>query len=334
MAFKIPNFYAQNKQKAFAKGPEASTVPSPLNVSYDEAYDNISLEKKKDMTKEQFKEKAKKYNTDNYGTTEPTKASKDGKLNDKQNKALVKSKEVAKKNADAVKAKKASESTKTAETTKTDEDKKVTPKNARRARRSERIKKRKAKKEGIQEVKDSGLKGKAKREAKRAVRDKVGKTKVGKFLKKTKDAVVGDGLGNKKKEKKSDTSVSDSERSKKRQASGNYNKDGSPKSAEERGSALAKLTSIERRAARKQGKAKRAQNDADYGKKERKSFDENPAPTGKKKERLQKKADRKQTKADKLMKKADISSESLSKMSDEKRNAIYDKAKKHKNKNR
>ena len=31
MAFKIPNFYAQNKQKAFAKGPEASTVPSPLN---------------------------------------------------------------------------------------------------------------------------------------------------------------------------------------------------------------------------------------------------------------------------------------------------------------
>jgi len=98
--------------------------------------------------------------------------------------------------------------------------------------------------------------------------------------------------------------------------------------------ALPKLTSIERRAARKQGKAKRAQNDADYGKKERKSFDENPAPTGKKKERLQKKADRKQTKADKLMKKADISSESLSKMSDEKRNAIYDKAKKHKNKNR
>ena len=197
MAFKIPNFYAQNKKGAFAKGPEASTVPSPLNkaTSYDEAYDNISLEKKKDMTREQFKVKAKKYNTDNYGTTEPTKASEEGKLTDKQNEALKKSKAVTKKNADDVKAKKASE-TKTAEPVKTDEDKKVTPKNARRARRSERIKKRKAKKEGIQEVKDSGLKGKAKREAKRAVRDKVGKTKVGKFLKKSKDKVVGDALGN------------------------------------------------------------------------------------------------------------------------------------------
>ena len=197
MAFKIPNFYAQNKKGAFAKGPEASTVPSPLNkaTSYDEAYDNISLEKKKDMTREQFKVKAKKYNKDNYDTTEPTKASEEGKLTDKQNEALKKSKALAKKNADAVKAKKASE-TKTAEPVKTDEDKKVTPKNARRARRSERIKKRKAKKEGIQEVKDSGLKGKAKREAKRAVRDKVGKTKVGKFLKKSKDKVVGDALGN------------------------------------------------------------------------------------------------------------------------------------------
>ena len=335
MAFKIPNFYAQNKQKAFAKGPEASTVPSPLNVSYDEAYDNISLEKKKNMTKEQFKEKAKKYNTDNYGTTEPTKASKDGKLNDKQNKALVKSKEVAKKNADAVKAKKASESTKTAETTKTDEDKKVTPKNARRARRAERIDKRAAKKKGIKEVKDSGLKGKAKREAKRAVRDKVGKTKVGKFLKKTKDAVVGDGLGNKKKEKKSDTSVSDSERSKKRQASGNYNKDGSPKSAEERGSALAKLTAKERKAAKLTGRAQRVSEKA--LKEDLKN--QKPTPTKPLQEDKEygiaegttKKSRRKIKRADKIQKKADKAIKETGGL-DSKSDATYEEMRKKKDK--
>ena len=163
MAFKIPNFYAQNKKSAFAKRPEASSVPSPLNVSYDEAYDNISLEKKKDMTKEQFVKKAKKYNTDNYGTTEPTKAAEDGKLTDKQVEALKKSKKVnAKKDVD----KKTDVKPEVKPEVKADVDP-VKPKGKKRAKRAARIEKRKQKKEGIQAVKDSGLKGKEKREAKR-----------------------------------------------------------------------------------------------------------------------------------------------------------------------
>ena len=201
MAFKIPNFYAQNKKAAFARGPEASTVPSPLNISYDDAYDAQSDEKKSKQSKEEFKKAAKDYNTKAYGTTEPTKAAEENKLNDTQKKKLIVEKLKAsktRKDTAAEKEKNAKKVTepKVTETTKTDEDKKVTPKNARRARRAERIRKRKAKRKGIKEVNKSGLKGKAKREAKEAVRVKVGKTKVGKFLKKAKDKVVGDALGN------------------------------------------------------------------------------------------------------------------------------------------
>jgi len=288
MGFKIPNFYKQTFQAPNSKGPAPSThsKQSPLNVSYDEAYDAQSEEKKKTQTREEFKKAAKEYNIKRYGTTEPTRDSKKAGKTKEELAIQVKATNEKKENPKPVE-------------TKNEETKNEEPKN-RRQKRSDRIKKREEKKKEIKKIKESGLKGKEKREAKRAVREKVGKTKVGKFLKSAKDKVVGDALGN---EVKKD-------------------------------SPAAKLTSIERRAARKQGKAARAQNDADYGKKERKSIDENPAPTGKKKERLQKKADRKQRKADKLKKKADISIESLSKMSDEKRNAIINKAKKHKNKNR
>jgi len=217
MAFKIPNFYAQNKKSAFAKGPEASSVPSPLNnrtkesplrelitkrnnesvstgksVSYDEAYDAQSDEKKSNQSRAEFKKAAEKYNMDNYGTTEPTKAAEDGKLTNKQVEALKKSKKVnAKKDVD----KKTDVKPEVKPEVKADVDP-VKPKGKKRAKRAARIEKRKQKKEGIQAVKDSGLKGKEKREAKRAVRKKVGKTKVGKFLKSAKDAVVGDALGN------------------------------------------------------------------------------------------------------------------------------------------
>lgn len=198
MAFKIPNFYAQHKKGAFAKGPEASNVPSPLNVSYKAAYEAQSDEKKSKQSEADFTKAAEDYNMKNYGTKSPSKGIDDDFKSKAKTEKLKSEKEEYKKKREvtaAEKAKKASE-TKTAEPTKTDEDKKVVPKNKRKARRLERIEKRKAKKKGIQEVKDSGLKGKAKREAKRAVRDKVGKTKVGKFLKKGKDKVVGDALGN------------------------------------------------------------------------------------------------------------------------------------------
>ena len=337
MAFKIPNFYAQHKKGAFAKGPEASNVPSPLNVSYKAAYEAQSDEKKSKQSEADFTKAAEDYNMKNYGTKSPSKGIDDDFKSKAKTEKLKSEKEEYKKKREvtaAEKAKKASE-TKVTETTKTDEDKKVVPKNKRKARRLERIEKRKAKKKGIQEVKDSGLKGKAKREAKRAVRDKVGKTKVGKFLKKTKDAVVGDGLGNKKKEKKSDTSVSDSERSKKRQASGNYNKDGSPKSAEERGSALAKLTAKERKAAKLTGRAQRVSEKA--LKEDLKN--QKPTPTKPLQEDKEygiaegttKKSRRKIKRADKIQKKADKAIKETGGL-DSKSDATYEEMRKKKDK--
>ena len=298
MGFKIPNFYKQTFQAPNSKGPAPSThsKQSPLNVTPPNGSSS-------DKPKRSFDEAYEKRDQDIYGSMSKEEYIKEAK---RQKKSKEDGKGYDAPSKPITKAKVETDKpveTKPVETkpveTKSEETKNEEPKN-RRQKRSDRIKKREEKKKEIKKIKESGLKGKEKREAKRAVREKVGKTKVGKFLKSAKDKVVGDALGN---EVKKD-------------------------------SPAAKLTSIERRAARKQGKAARAQNDADYGKKERKSIDENPAPTGKKKERLQKKADRKQRKADKLKKKADISIESLSKMSDEKRNAIINKAKKHKNKNR
>jgi len=205
MAFKIPNFYAQNKKSAFAKGPEASSVPSPLNVSYDEAYDAQSDEKKSKQSKADFKKAAEKYNMDNYGTKTPSKGIDDDfKSKAKTEKLKREKEEYKKKREDTAKAKADAETKTEVTETKKEEPKTdvdpVKPKGKKRAKRAERIARRKKKKEGIQAVKDSGLKGKEKREAKRAVRKEVGKTKVGKFLKSAKDAVVGDALGNDVKE--------------------------------------------------------------------------------------------------------------------------------------
>ena len=195
MAFKIPNFYKQTFQAPNSKGPAPSThsKQSPLDsrgggdlrkpsVSYDEAYDAQSEEKKKTQTREEFKKAAKAYNAKKYGTTEPTRDSKKAGKTKEELALEVKARNEKK------------EETKPVE----NKDKVVKneePKN-RRQKRADRIKKRKEKKKAIKEIKESGLKGKEKREAKRAVREKVGKTKVGKALKSAKDKVVGDALGN------------------------------------------------------------------------------------------------------------------------------------------
>ena len=122
MAFKIPNFYAQHKKGAFAKGPEASTVPSPLNISYDAAYDAQSDEKKSKQSREEFKKSAKKYNKKEYGTTEPTKAAEKGEITgDKGKKLIVRKLKAKKEREDVAKAKKTS--------TKPAEEKKVSTSN-------------------------------------------------------------------------------------------------------------------------------------------------------------------------------------------------------------
>ncbi|MHC4335978.1 MAG: hypothetical protein ACYSUV_19850 [Planctomycetota bacterium] len=195
MGFKIPNFYKQTFQAPNSKGPAPSThsKQSPLDnrgggsskkpsVSYDEAYDAQSEEKKKTQTREEFKKAAKEYNTKRYGTTEPTRDSKKAGKTKEELAIQVKATNEKKENPKPVE-------------TKSEETKNEEPKN-RRQKRSDRIKKRKEKKKAIKEIKESGLKGKEKREAKRAVREKVGKTKVGKALKSAKDKVVGDALGN------------------------------------------------------------------------------------------------------------------------------------------
>jgi len=190
MAFKIPNFYQQQKQHAFAKGPEVSNVPSPLNRgrgssstseetpkpkrSFDEAYNKRDMTTYGKMNKDEYIKEAKRQK----------KSKSEGKGYDAPSKPITKAKVTKTKPTE----------TKPVET----KDKVVKneePKN-RRQKRADKIKKRKEKKKAIKKVKDSGLKGKEKREAKRAVREKVGKTKVGKFLKKAKDKVVGDALGN------------------------------------------------------------------------------------------------------------------------------------------
>jgi len=57
MGFKIPNFYAQQKQHAFAKGKEASSVPSPLNDLSKDHPDAPKDHKHGNMTKHLAKKK-------------------------------------------------------------------------------------------------------------------------------------------------------------------------------------------------------------------------------------------------------------------------------------
>jgi len=210
MAFKIPNFYAQNKKSAFAKGPEASSVPSPLNVSYDKAYDDLSDAEKAKYRKSdkagdgkgraRFKEKAKADNKKEYGTTEPTKAAQDGKLSDAQTKKLIVSKLKRDKTAEETKKAKKdkpAETTTTSNNSSSDskdskEIKVKTRKEKRSARRADRLK-AKAKSKGSL---TPGQKKRLERNEAKAKGEKPEKTKVGKALKsvvdKAKDLVSKD----------------------------------------------------------------------------------------------------------------------------------------------
>ncbi len=61
MAFKVSPFNKQANGSPFQ-------IKSPLNVSYDAAYEAQSDEKKASQSKGEFKKAAEKYNMDNYGT--------------------------------------------------------------------------------------------------------------------------------------------------------------------------------------------------------------------------------------------------------------------------
>jgi hypothetical protein len=181
MGFKIPNFAKQ-------------MGGSPFHVSYDAAYDALSDEKKAEYRKSdkagegkgraRFTEKAKAYNREKYGTTEPTKAAESGKLSDAQTKKLIVEKlKAKKKREDVAKAKK----NKPAET-KSDKPKTKTRKQMRAEKRVGRLKKKQEKKGALTPGQQKRLdrnKSKAKGEK---VQEK-DKTNVGKAIKKGVDKV-------------------------------------------------------------------------------------------------------------------------------------------------
>ena len=188
MGFKIPNFY---KQMSSNSGPmkKAPKSMSPLNVSYDKAYDDQSDEKKATQSREEFKKAAKAYNKKEYGTTEPTKAAEDGKLSDAQTKKLIVSKlkrDKTAKDTNKARADKGGDSKKSE--TKSDKPKTKTRKQMRAEKRVGRLKKKQEKKGSLTPGQQKRLdrnKSKAKGEE---VKEK-DRTNVGKAIKKGVDKV-------------------------------------------------------------------------------------------------------------------------------------------------
>ena len=177
MAFKIPNFY---KQMSSSSGPmKKSSSISPLNVSYDEAYDAQSDEKKSKQSREEFKKAAKDYNKKEYGTTEPTKAASEGKITGEKAKKLKREKEEYKKKRE-VTAKAKEEKAKVVKSDDSKKEIKVkTRKEKRSARRVDRLE-AKAKSKGDL---TPGQKKRLERNKAKAKGEKPEKTGVGKVLK-------------------------------------------------------------------------------------------------------------------------------------------------------
>jgi len=179
MAFKVSPFHKQANGSPFQ-------IKSPLNVSYDAAYEAQSDEKKASQTKEQFKTEAKAYNKKSYGTEEPTKAAKEDKLSDAQKKKLSSEKEEYKKKREVTAKAKAD-----AETTKVTETKKEEPKTGKQKRAEKRVGRLKKKQDKGKTLSASQEK-KLSRNRSKAAGEKVkdeDKTKVGKAIKKGVDKV-------------------------------------------------------------------------------------------------------------------------------------------------
>jgi hypothetical protein len=219
MAFKVSPFHKQANGSPFQ-------IKSPLNVSYDAAYEAQSDEKKASQSKGEFKKAAEKYNMDNYGTKTPSKGIDDDfKSKAKTEKLKSETEEYKKKREVTAKAKADAEATKVTET------KKVEPKTGKQKRAEKRVGRLKKKQDKGKTLSASQEK-KLSRNRSKAAGEKVkdeDKTKVGKAIKKGVDKVK-----EVVKKKKSDNSISDSERANRRKKSGNYNSDGSVKDASER----------------------------------------------------------------------------------------------------
>jgi hypothetical protein len=221
MAFKVSPFHKQANGSPFQ-------IKSPLNVSYDAAYEAQSDEKKASQSKGEFKKAAEKYNMDNYGTKTPSKGIDDDfKSKAKTEKLKSETEEYKKKREVTAKAKADAETKKEESKTKV-EPKTKTGKQKRAEKRVGRLKKKQDKGKTLSASQEKKLSRNRSKAAGEKVKDE-DKTKVGKAIKKGVDKVK-----EVVKKKKSDNSISDSERADRRKKSGNYNSDGSVKDASER----------------------------------------------------------------------------------------------------
>ena len=182
MAFKVSPFHKQANGSPFQ-------IKSPLNVSYDAAYEAQSDEKKASQSKGEFKKAAEKYNMDNYGTKTPSKAAKEGNLSDTQKKKLSSEKEEYKKKREVTAKAKADTETKTKVTeTKKEEPKTKTGKQRRAEKRVGRLKKKQQKGKTLSASQEKKLARNESKKAGEKVKDE-DKTKVGKTIKKGVDKV-------------------------------------------------------------------------------------------------------------------------------------------------
>ena len=181
MAFKVSPFHKQANGSPFQ-------IKSPLNVSYDAAYEAQSDEKKASQTKEQFKTEAKAYNKKSYGTEEPTKAAKEDKLSDAQKKKLSSETEEYKKKREVTAKAKADAETKKEESKTKVEPKTKTGKQRRAEKRVGRLKKKQQKGKKLSASQEKKLARNESKKAGEKVKDE-DKTKVGKTIKKGVDKV-------------------------------------------------------------------------------------------------------------------------------------------------
>jgi hypothetical protein len=181
MAFKVSPFHKQANGSPFQ-------IKSPLNVSYDAAYEAQSDEKKASQSKGEFKKAAEKYNMDNYGTKTPSKGIDDDfKSKAKTEKLKSETEEYKKKREVTAKAKADAETKKEESKTKV-EPKTKTGKQKRAEKRVGRLKKKQDKGKTLSASQEKKLSRNRSKAAGEKVKDE-DKTKVGKTIKKGVDKV-------------------------------------------------------------------------------------------------------------------------------------------------
>ena len=181
MAFKVSPFHKQANGSPFQ-------IKSPLNVSYDAAYEAQSDEKKASQSKGEFKKAAEKYNMDNYGTKTPSNGIDDDfKSKAKTEKLKSETEEYKKKREVTAKAKADAETKKEESKTKV-EPKTKTGKQKRAEKRVGRLKKKQDKGKTLSASQEKKLSRNRSKAAGEKVKDE-DKTKVGKTIKKGVDKV-------------------------------------------------------------------------------------------------------------------------------------------------